>query len=60
MQQRAVIWILVAFHTSPSMRIEAITGLIPIQSHLQKLSGKNQLQISNLPINYALNTLLGK
>ena len=60
MQQRAVIWILEAFCTLPTMGIEAIVGLIPIQSHLWKLSGRNQLQTSTLLHNHALKTLLEK
>jgi len=39
-QYRAAIWILGAFHTSSSLGIEAITGLIPIHLHLQKLDSK--------------------
>jgi len=42
-QQRAALWILEAFQTSPSLSIEAITGLILIHLHLQKLSGRLQL-----------------
>jgi len=43
MQRRATIWILGAFKTSSSEDLEAITGLIPIKSHLQKLVGRSQL-----------------
>jgi len=43
MQRRAAIWILGAFKTSPSEGLEAIAGLIPIKSHLQKLAGRFQL-----------------
>ena len=39
-QHGAAIWILGAFHTSSSLGIEAITGLIPIHLHLQKLDSK--------------------
>jgi len=38
MQRRAAIWILGAFKTSPLDRIEALAGLIPIKSHLQKIA----------------------
>jgi len=41
MQRRAAIWILGVFKTSPSYSIEAITGLIPIKLHLQKLGGRS-------------------
>jgi len=40
MQQRAAIWILGMFCTSPSFGIKAIAGLIPINLHLCKLSGQ--------------------
>ena len=38
MQRRAAIWILGVFKTSPSEEIEALTGLILIKYHLQKLA----------------------
>ena len=38
MQRRAAIWILGAFKMSPSEGIEAITGIILIKFHLQKLA----------------------
>ena len=38
MQRRATIWILGAFKTSPTEGIEAITGIILIKFHLQKLT----------------------
>jgi len=38
-----MIWILEAFHTSPTMGLEAIADLILIELYLQKLSGRNQL-----------------
>jgi len=43
MQRRATLWILGAFKTSPSFSIKAITGLIPIKLHLQKLGRRSQL-----------------
>jgi len=52
MQRRAAIWILGAFKTSPSYGIEAITGLVPIKLHLQKLGGRSQLQAHKLPPNH--------
>jgi len=39
-QQKAAIWILGTFQTSPSLDIKAITRLMPIKLHLQKLSGR--------------------
>jgi len=50
--------ILGIFHISPTIRIEAIAGLIPIQLYLQKLSSKNQLQTATLPYNYIIKLLL--
>ena len=40
MQRRAAIWILGAFKTSLVEGIKAITDLIPIKLHLQKLMGR--------------------
>jgi len=39
MQRRVAIWILDTFKMSLSFGIKAIVGLIPINLHLQKLSG---------------------
>jgi len=52
MERRVAIWILGAFKTSPSYGIKAITGLIPIKLHLQKLGSKSQLQVHKLPSNH--------
>jgi len=41
LQKRAAIWILEAFKTSPMEGIEAITGVIPIKFHLQKLASRS-------------------
>jgi len=57
-QQRAALWIMGAFHTSPICEVEAITGLIPIHFHLDKLSGRHQLRAVSLPKNHTLNSLL--
>ena len=59
LQRRAAIWILGAFKTSPSYSIKAITGLIPIHLHLQKLSGRSQLRAYSLPANHILKLLIG-
>ena len=58
MQRRAAIWILEAFHTLPSPRVEAIAGLLPIQLHLQKLSGRFQLKMHTLLPNHVIKLLL--
>jgi len=43
MQRRATICILGAFKTSPSAGIKAITGIIPIKFHLQKIAKRSQI-----------------
>ena len=58
MQQRAMIWILGAFHTLSAMGIEVITRLIPIIYHLHKLSCRNQLCITILSHNHRLKEFL--
>ena len=47
-----------AFHTSYTWEIEAITGLISIHLHLQKMSGRHQLRTSSLLSNYIINSPL--
>jgi len=54
MQRRAAIWILGAFKTSPSEGIEAITGIIPIKFHLQKLTERSLIHPFKLPANYII------
>ena len=44
MQRRAAIWILGAFRTSPTEGLKAITSLISIKFHLQKLASRSQLR----------------
>jgi len=48
-QRRATIWILGAFYISLSLGIKVVAGLIPIHLHLQKLSGRFQLETHMLP-----------
>jgi len=57
-QRRAVICILKAFHTLPSLEIKAIAGLLPIHLHLQKLSGRFQLKTHMLPPNHIIKLLI--
>ena len=59
MQQRSAIWIM-GFCTSPTLGVEAITGLIPIHLHLQKLSGRYQIRTTNLSSNHAISSALLK
>jgi len=47
-----------AFHTSPTLGVEAITGLIPIYLYLQKLSGRYEIKTATLPSNYTINITL--
>jgi len=58
MQRRATIWILDAFKTSLLEGLEAIAGLIPIKSHLQKLTDRSQLQSAALSSNHLIRTLM--
>ena len=58
MQRRAAIWILGAFKTSPLEGIEALAGLIPVKSHLQKIAKRSQICPFKLPKNHILNNLL--
>ena len=58
MQRRATIWILGAFKMLPIEGLEAITGLIPIKSHLHKLMGRSQLRSASLPENHLIKTLM--
>ena len=58
MQRRAAIWILGAFKISPLEGIEALAGLIPVKSHLQKITKRSQICPFKLPKNHILNNLL--
>ena len=58
MQRRAAIWILGAFKTSLSEGIEAITGIIPIRFHLQKITRRSLIHPFKLPTNYILRNLM--
>jgi len=54
MQRRAALWIVGTFKMSPSIGVEAITGLIPINLHLQKIGGRSQLRVHLLLSNHIL------
>ena len=58
MQRWAAIWILGTFKTSPSEGIEAITGIIPIRFHLQKITKRSQMRPFKLPTNHILRKLM--
>ena len=57
MQRRATIWILGAFKTSSLEGIEAITSIIPMRFHIQKLAKRSQLYLFKLLNNHILKTL---
>ena len=57
-QRRAAIWILEAFKTLPTEGIQAITGIIPIKFHLQKLTRRSQICLFKLPSNHIIRDLM--
>jgi len=57
MQRKAALWILGAFCTSPTGRIEALAGLIPIHLHLKKLAKRSYLRAATLLSQHALFSL---
>ena len=57
-QRRAAIWILGAFKTLPTECIKAITGIIPIKFHLQKLARRSQIWSLALPTNHLIRSLM--
>jgi len=58
MQQRAALWILGMFQTSPTLGIKAISRIIPIHLHLKKLYRRFLLQESSLPSNHIISSIL--
>jgi len=58
MQRRVVLWIIGAFCTSSTWRVEAIAGIIPIYFYLDKIIGQHYLWIASLPKQHAINTLV--
>jgi len=57
-QRRAELWILRAFHTSPTLEIKAIADFVLIHLYFQKISGCHQLTIFTLSNNHAIKSLL--
>ncbi len=57
-QRRAAIWILEAFKMFSLFSTKAITGLIPINLYLQKLSRRLQLRAHALSNNHILWSLI--
>ena len=60
MQRKATTWILEVFKTLPSEGIEAITSIIPIKFHLQKIAKRSQICPFKLLANHILRNLLDK
>ena len=58
MQRRAAVWILGAFKTLPLEGIEALAGLIPVKSHLQKVAKRSQICPFKLLKSHILNCLM--
>jgi len=58
MQHKATLWVLDAFHISPTGGIEALAGLIPIQLYLKKLVKQSYLRTATLPSQHTLMSLL--
>ena len=58
MQRRAVIWILGAFKTSPSMGIKAIAGIIPIKFYLRKIARRSEIHPFKLLSGHLLRSLM--
>jgi len=58
MQRRVALWITGAFHTSPTMGVEAIIGLIPINLYLKKLYQRFHLQGFSLLPNHIIKSIL--
>jgi len=52
------LWITRAFQTSPTWEIEAITGLLPIHLHLDKICSHQQLRMVSLFSNHVVKSLL--
>jgi len=47
-----------ASHISPTLEVEAITGLISIYLYLQKLSGRHEIRTVTLSSDYVINIIL--
>jgi len=57
-QRRAAIWILEVFKTSLTEGVEAITEIITIKFHLQKLARRSQIQPLSLLTNHIIRDLM--
>jgi hypothetical protein len=59
MQQRAALWIIGAFRTSPTGGCEVIAGLILIHLHIRRLADQSSFRANTLSASHPLRTLLG-
>ena len=57
-QRRAIIWVLGVFKTLSTEEIEAITGIISIKFHLQKLARRSQICPLKLLTNHIIRDLI--
>ncbi|KAF5363356.1 hypothetical protein D9756_000879 [Leucocoprinus leucothites] len=56
----AALWIVSAFHTSPTGGAEALAGLIPVHLHLKKLALWSLFHIATLSRTHPLRSLVGR
>ncbi|CAA7265985.1 unnamed protein product [Cyclocybe aegerita] len=60
MQQKAALWIMGAFHTSPTGRLEALAGLIPMHLMLKKLAMRAVYHVTTLSDTHPLRSMMGE
>ncbi|CAA7267351.1 unnamed protein product [Cyclocybe aegerita] len=60
MQQKAALWIMGAFRTSPTGGLEALTGLIPIHLMLKKLVTRTVYHVATLSDTHPIRSMMGE
>ncbi|CAA7267604.1 unnamed protein product [Cyclocybe aegerita] len=60
MQQKAALWIMGAFHTSPTGGLEVLAGLIPVHLMLKKLAACAVYRIATLSDTHPLRSMMGE
>ncbi|CAA7267560.1 unnamed protein product [Cyclocybe aegerita] len=60
MQQKAALWIMGAFHTSPTGGLEALAGLIPVHLMLKKLATRAVYRVATLSDTHPLHSMMGE
>ncbi|CAA7269300.1 unnamed protein product [Cyclocybe aegerita] len=60
MQQKAALWIMGAFHTSPTGSLEALAGLIPVHLMLKKLVAHAVYRVATLSDTHPLRSMMGE